>query len=117
LFVSGCGAQGSHEQDSAKVQATGAYPELEELLQNELQRLDRLSNRDSASAPNGISNAVFDLSASLVEQQLAEQQPLAVRLSWTERSIGDYDGNGEVNVADLTPLGQNLGESVAYRNP
>ena len=27
-------------------------------------------------------------------------------LEWTERNVGDYDGNGEVGIADITPIAQ-----------
>ena len=33
-------------------------------------------------------------------------------LQWSERNTGDYDNNGQVNIADLTPIGQNFG--MAY---
>ena len=33
-------------------------------------------------------------------------------LYWTQCLTGDYDNNGEVNVADLTPLGIHFGEDV-----
>jgi hypothetical protein len=36
-------------------------------------------------------------------------------LQWQHSCPGDYDQNGEVNVADLTPLGQNFGESGAFQ--
>lgn len=36
-----------------------------------------------------------------------------VMLNWDEKNVGDYDNNGEVNVADITPLGINLGKSRA----
>ncbi|MEZ5336876.1 MAG: hypothetical protein R3F46_01300 [bacterium] len=33
-------------------------------------------------------------------------------ISWYYENTGDYDQNGEVNIADLTPLGVNLGRQV-----
>ena len=32
-------------------------------------------------------------------------------LTWTLKNAGDYDSNGEVNVADLTPIGMHLGKN------
>jgi len=34
-------------------------------------------------------------------------------LGWTERNVGDYDGSGEVGVADITPIAQNYLKNVA----
>ncbi|MCH7471738.1 hypothetical protein IIA79_02160, partial [bacterium] len=31
---------------------------------------------------------------------------------WSYRNHGDYDQNGEVNIADLTPVGQNFGAMI-----
>ncbi len=39
------------------------------------------------------------------------------RLTWTATNIGDYDHNGEVNVADLIPLARYLGESAPAGSP
>jgi hypothetical protein len=36
------------------------------------------------------------------------------RLDWTYRNAGDYDQNGEVNAADLVPLGRNLGATGPF---
>ena len=34
-----------------------------------------------------------------------------VTLNWVEKNIGDYDFNGEVNIADIVPLSANFGAS------
>ena len=39
--------------------------------------------------------------------------PANAMLSWGYYCQGDYDQNGEVNIADLTPLAQHLGETSA----
>jgi len=39
--------------------------------------------------------------------------PANAMLSWGYSCLGDYDQNGEVNIADLTPLAQHLGEVSA----
>ncbi|MCB1219291.1 MAG: hypothetical protein H7A35_05405 [Planctomycetales bacterium] len=51
---------------------------------------------------------------------VADAQPQLSRnarwsiLSWYYTNPGDYDQNGEVNIADLTPLGINLGRSGPF---
>jgi hypothetical protein len=50
-------------------------------------------------------NVVTDLTAT-------ELDPSHVRLAWTEVNKGDYDFNGEVNLADLNPLAVGFGNSV-----
>ncbi|MBN2082809.1 hypothetical protein JW859_11480 [bacterium] len=73
------------------------------------------------------SGAEITASLSLVEGAKQTSQPPALRFSkaedftisyqdeihivaeWTEANIGDYDLNGIVTVADLTPLGRNYG--------
>jgi len=47
------------------------------------------------------------------------QPPLDLRfeqglLCWTQRLVGDYDNNGEVNVSDLTGLAMVFGQTVPY---
>jgi thiol-disulfide isomerase/thioredoxin len=60
-------------------------------------------DRSSSKAVTGGVNAV-NLEISPVDGS-------NVMLSWDEKNVGDYDNNGEVNVADITPLGINLGKS------
>lgn len=55
--------------------------------------------------PTGAKNVIPDLAVSDAGAGL-------VSLAWTQRNVGDYDFNGEVNIADLTPLGQHFGETV-----
>jgi PKD repeat protein len=43
--------------------------------------------------------------------------PYGVSLRWTERLLGDYDENGEVDLADLTKLGQYFNYKVKYDAP
>ncbi|MCB1188129.1 hypothetical protein KDL29_13265 [bacterium] len=40
-----------------------------------------------------------------------------LRLNWTAVNLGDYDHNGEVNVADLIPLALYFGESTTGNEP
>ncbi|MCB1218892.1 PQQ-binding-like beta-propeller repeat protein [bacterium] len=82
----------------------GVDPELwQELLAALDQSLEN-SERGSSTAPQGTLNAVTDL-------QLAESGPDSAELSWSYRSIGDYDQNSQVNISDLTVIGLHFGKS------
>ncbi len=70
-----------------------------------------------AAAPSGADNAVFDLSADLIDTDGAGgNPPTGVTLAWTERMLGDYDANGEVGYPDLVPLAQHWLAGVTYDN-
>lgn len=56
--------------------------------------------RRTSSAPSGNDNVVNDLVAE-------PQEDGRVKLSWTERNLGDYDLNGEVGISDITPIALN----------
>jgi hypothetical protein len=43
--------------------------------------------------------------------------PTGMELTWTERLIGDYDQNGEVNYSDITPLSLRFNALVEYDDP
>ena len=60
--------------------------------------------RLTAGVPTGEGNAVREL-------DFEEAGEGSVRVSFYERNVGDYDNNGIVNIADITPLAQlfNLG--------
>jgi len=55
----------------------------------------------SGLAPTSPDNKVTNLAAIIVDGQAT--------LTWTERNVGDYDNNGEVGVADITPIALNFG--------
>ncbi|MEZ5336648.1 MAG: PKD domain-containing protein [bacterium] len=82
-------------------------------LQRELSRqLGETSERGISEAAVGSGNEVFSL--------MLEELPGSAgnyELSWTEVLRGDYDGNGQVNAADLVPLARHFDEVVAYRDP
>lgn len=59
----------------------------------------------AAGAPVGAENRIADLAA--------RYAGAGYRLSWSYRNRGDYDLNGEVNAADLTPLGLHFGATSA----
>ena len=68
------------------------------------------SHGKTVSKPlTGTDNAVRDLEVIEIGEGL-------VRLEWTEINIADYDLNGEVNVADLTPLGKYFGADRSDSN-
>ncbi|MCB1186140.1 hypothetical protein KDL29_03145 [bacterium] len=107
------GTDGNPVQSQADLQQ-----ELEGRLLSELARLGKDPDRSVASAPQGSGNAVFNLTAEPDDPDgPGGQPPLSVELSWTARIVGDYDQNGEVGIADITPLGQFFKQSVAYDDP
>ncbi len=88
---------------------------LEAQLLDELALLGKDPQRIVSSAPQGSGNAVFNLQAEIVDpDDSGGNAPTGVQLSWTARVIGDYDQNGEVGIADITPLGQFFKGSVSY---
>lgn len=94
------------------------YGELQAQLAQELDRLGIDPDKTPAAAPTGSANAVFDLHAALIDPDGAGgAPPQGIELRWTERLIGDYDQNGEVNGADLTPLAQHFRQTVLYDAP
>lgn len=60
--------------------------------------------RTVSTPPSGAANAVADLS-------IVSAGEGRMRLDWTEMNVGDYNVNGVVEVADLTPLGVNFNAS------
>lgn len=58
-----------------------------------------MSSGRMASAPPSAAHSSVELSGSITSG----------KLEWYYRNRGDYDQNGEVNVADITPLGVKLG--------
>lgn len=58
------------------------------------------STRRTSAAPVGSDNVVGDLIAE-------PQEDGRVKLTWTEKNLGDYDLNGEVGIADITPIALN----------
>ncbi|MEZ5336644.1 MAG: hypothetical protein R3F46_00125 [bacterium] len=86
---------------------------LQAELESQLSRLDRQRSSSAVSAP-GPDSVVFDLALDVLNP---DDDGNMLELQWTEYFPGDYDGNGEVNIADLTPLARKLGSSVSYRDP
>ncbi|MEZ5337891.1 MAG: PKD domain-containing protein [bacterium] len=101
------------EQPGSGVAEQTAEPLSMEALESFLQaELARLEMQRSASAAPGADSAVFSLSAVRISEPSEQQN--RVELRWTKHLPGDYDGNGEVNAADLVPLGQRWGRQVSY---
>ncbi len=95
--------------------------QLESILQSELTRLGKSVSDTTPKTPTGATNFAFDLSAAVVDldgppdgEGGGTLPPTGITLAWTERLQGDYDENGQVNAADLAPLGMNWQRSVAY---
>ena len=101
--------------EDAGTEARPPYGELQDFLMSELQRLGKDPSRTTSEVAKGDANRVFDLSPALIDPDGPGGDPVTgVQLDWTEVLIGDYDQNGLVTIAELTPLGQNLGKAVAY---
>lgn len=85
----------------------GVDPALWRKLTAELARVlaSRGAQKFTSAPPSGPSNAVSDLAF--------DAPGAAGQFSWTYRSIGDYDQNSEVNLADLTPIGQHFNKGSA----
>jgi hypothetical protein len=97
-----------------------AQPSQEELqasLEAELLRLGIDPEKTVAKAPSGEDNAVFSLQAIRYALDQSVGQELGVLLFWKEQNVGDYDGNGYVNISDLTALGLNFHKRPQYRGP
>ncbi|MCC7478044.1 PKD domain-containing protein [bacterium] len=109
-------AQPSYEPAAAVAGLTPApapsNAELQQALQAEFERLGIDPRAVSAAAP-GPGSEVFDLALEPVYDEDGATV-IAIRLAWTERMLGDYDGNGRVSASDLTPIGLNFRASVAY---
>jgi len=69
------------------------------------QPFDESRNRAPASAPKGDWNRVTTLVANT-------NAGLNVELRWTEVNTGDYNNDGEVGVADITPIALRFGNIV-----
>ncbi|MCH7472021.1 hypothetical protein IIA79_03610 [bacterium] len=81
----------------------GVAPDLWSELTAELVRVlqDKGVSALEQHPPEGIANRVTDL-------QLIEDGG-SYSLEWTYVNVGDYDQNSEVNISDLTPVGQHFG--------
>jgi outer membrane protein assembly factor BamB len=69
-------------------------------------RMRANADRYLSRAPQGQQNMIKDLSLETIDGSSAT-------LNWSYRSVGDYDQNSEVNIADLTAIGINFGKSSA----
>ena len=120
----GCGAAGdagSGQQAAVDTQAPQAadpalLATLQQQLLAELAALGKEPGRSPSTPPAGNDNAVFNM-------QLSAQPPDGIggqgssELLFYPRLLGDYDGNGEVGISDITPLGKYFGQTVQYDDP
>ncbi|MBN2081031.1 PKD domain-containing protein [bacterium] len=119
-LLAGCGgsagsiAELNNLADPTGIAAQPDADDLQAILQSELERLGVDTAKATTAAPS-TGNEVFNLRAVLIDADgPGGEDPTGVTLTWTERLIGDYDQNGEVSVADLTPLGVYYLETVDY---
>jgi hypothetical protein len=105
LNLSACGsAEGELEESAAAV-----WPVLRHQLAQVLEETGAFKR--SSQVPQGESGRVTDLVLNVLPPE--GSQPPVLELSWSYRSTGDYDQNGTVAAADLTPIGLNFLASAA----
>ena len=68
--------------------------------------------RPASKAPRRLISKAPASAAARAQMHFSTGNPST--FSWTYTCPGDYDQNGEVNVADLTPLGQNYGTGGGF---
>ncbi|MCC7477154.1 PKD domain-containing protein [bacterium] len=116
-LAAGCGSGSGGGLDRAAPTDAPSFEELSSLLQQEFVRLGiDPQRRPAAVFAGGEDPRVFDLRVQTLGIGEAPET-FKVELSWTERLVGDYDGNGRVTVNDLTPIGLNFGAQVDYDAP
>lgn len=92
--------------------------ELRAALEQALDDIKSGRRKQPAIAPNGDRTAVFDLALAPVDPDGAGPGlPIGLELSWTEQFPGDFDQNGEVNLADLSCVSRYWNRTVAYDPP
>lgn len=96
-----CG--GNAHRRSGKEDVSGLAAELKDALLSEMARLGADPARAVAKPPSGEGNMVNDLRLEQVDDGWA--------LRWSYRNLGDYDQNGTVAIADITPLAQHYQET------
>jgi hypothetical protein len=84
--------------------AAAAFAELRRACDDLLAA--RLSGKSVQQLPDQAKNTVADA-------QVVSDGAGGFNLTWSYRNVGDYGQNGEVGVADLTPLGSNLGKTAS----
>ncbi|GEM_PF-2892471 len=84
----------------------GVEDDVYGMLLDELERVLEQEGvtRVVAAPPSGLENRIADLTYNNDDLD-------RYTLSWSYTNSGDYDQNSEVNVADLTVIGQNFGKS------
>jgi uncharacterized protein YfaP (DUF2135 family) len=85
----------------------GIDPQLFEQLRAAL--LAGSNGRQASAPPSGDANLLDDIT-------FEDDGAGGYNIFWTYKNRGDYDLNGEVNVADLTPVGQNYRATPADPN-
>lgn len=66
----------------------------------------RQAGKQASTRPTGEENEIADL-------EIVDDGAGGLQLEWSYVNAGDYDGNGEVNIGDLTPVGQHFRDTTA----
>lgn len=108
-------------RSSRPVDPPAALPDKLEMLtsklETELLALGKDISSTTSEVPSG-SNAPVDVQAVILDADgNGSTPPYGVQLRWVERLLGDYDQNGEVNLADLSVLARYFNYNVEYDAP
>jgi len=116
LWSTACALSAAPPERGGGIAASPSLSELRAALQSEFERLGIDPDKVPAAAPRGETNRTFQIVGALVDPDgPAGPIPGQTYLGWVEQAVGDFDQNGEVNAADLTPLGAHFSEQVTYR--
>jgi hypothetical protein len=99
------GSTGVQAQLSALQPPQGSDPRVFQLLKDELARQLAQNGSKSASAPPDPANTANDIADLRLELVGASDWTL----TWHYRNVGDYDQNGIIGVADITPIAMHFG--------
>jgi hypothetical protein len=117
LLAAACGGT-QPVGDSAPDATAPMMEQLSSLLAAELAARGIDPARTTSRPPAFTGNQPFDLQVEIIDPDGEGPMPEAsFRLTWTERLTGDYNQDGVVGLADLTPIAQNFMATVIYDDP
>ena len=102
-------ANGAHEHATSPITTKPEDILMKRLTAAFENALAARAGKSVAAAPSGEDNLIVDLNYTLNGLE-------GNHLTWHYRNLGDYNQDGVVNIADLTPLAMHFGETIA-ENP